>query len=474
MTKNTNFVSHKKSKQKVGNKPQLPLAESLVEGEIAINFAEGVETLSIKNDSGDVVTFSSDNYYSEKKLGSAFTGANSAVTVTDVIGENEEIIAAALTDLNERKLDASAYTPSEGGVWVSGTGLNSVVQKGSSGTASGDYAVSEGFKTVANEWAAHAEGTSTSATSYQAHAEGYNTLASASDAHAEGSTTIAQGGSSHAEGQNTSGTGIASHAEGRSSLAAGNYSHSEGFFTVANNAYEHASGKYNVSSMSTDVFGNSGNTLFSVGNGNESTRHNAFEVRQNGDIYIVNKNGQDVRLQDEIGNIDIDQVIDSGTSASTDAVSTSAVYGFVTSYTPSITVDQDFTNTASTNPISTKAVYSAITDNELVVSTALNDLKTNKFDASAITSYSSATEVNTALAGKSSTGHVHAADAVTAMTGYVASSTVSDISTSDTLNQAMGKLEARFGGIRIVTISQTDYDNLPTPRDSSILYVITD
>ena len=130
MGKNANFVSHKKSKLKnQDGSPQLPSASALVEGEIAINFAENVETLSIKNESGDVVTFSSDNYYTEKKLGSGFTGENSAVTVTealddlvgsgftsssitDVIIENEEIVSAALTDLDERKLDTSAYTPS--------------------------------------------------------------------------------------------------------------------------------------------------------------------------------------------------------------------------------------------------------------------------------------------------------------------------------------------------------------------------
>lgn len=91
MAKNANFVSHKKSKLKnQDGSPQLPLASALVEGEIAINFAENVETLSIKNESGDVVTFSSDNYYTEKKLGSGFTGANSAVTVTEAL-ENVEI-----------------------------------------------------------------------------------------------------------------------------------------------------------------------------------------------------------------------------------------------------------------------------------------------------------------------------------------------------------------------------------------------
>ena len=142
MAKNINYVSHKKSKVKINGKPQLPSADSLVEGEIAVNFAENVETLSIKNESGTVVTFSSDNYYSEQKLGSAFTGANSAVTVTDefglyvkktdvdqvidettsastnpiatkVVAENELIVSNALTDLDERKLDASAYTPTD-------------------------------------------------------------------------------------------------------------------------------------------------------------------------------------------------------------------------------------------------------------------------------------------------------------------------------------------------------------------------
>lgn len=114
MTKNINFVSHKKSKVKLDNgKPQLPLASALVEGEIAVNYAKDVETLSIKNESGTVVTFSSDNYYTGQKLGSGFTGANSAKTVTDVIEENERITAAALNDLEERKLDASAYTPTD-------------------------------------------------------------------------------------------------------------------------------------------------------------------------------------------------------------------------------------------------------------------------------------------------------------------------------------------------------------------------
>ena len=118
MAKNVEHVSHIKSKLKTNGLPQLPSPDKLVDGEIAINYAEGVETISIKNESGSIVTFSSDNYYAEKKLGSGFT--NNGVTVTEAIDDleymvvnKEEAIAAALNDLNGRKLDASAYTPTD-------------------------------------------------------------------------------------------------------------------------------------------------------------------------------------------------------------------------------------------------------------------------------------------------------------------------------------------------------------------------
>ena len=94
MAKNADHVQHLKSS--VVNElegirtPKLPNPSALTEGEIAINYADGVETISIKNVSGDIVTFSSDDYYTEKKLGSGFTGANSAVTVTEAL-ENIEI-----------------------------------------------------------------------------------------------------------------------------------------------------------------------------------------------------------------------------------------------------------------------------------------------------------------------------------------------------------------------------------------------
>lgn len=109
----TRHISHIKSKLTENGGPKLPAKNQLLEGEIAVNYAKGYETLSIKNESGDVITFSSDSYYTDKKLGSGFTGENSANTVTSVIESNERVVAASLNDLNERKLDASAYTPTD-------------------------------------------------------------------------------------------------------------------------------------------------------------------------------------------------------------------------------------------------------------------------------------------------------------------------------------------------------------------------
>ena len=113
MSKNVIHLQHVKSSVVESGKPKLPTASVLVEGEIAVNYADGYETLSIKSSSGNIKTFSSDEYYTEQKLGSGFTGDNSAKTVTDVIEENELVIASSLNDLNARKLDISAYTPTD-------------------------------------------------------------------------------------------------------------------------------------------------------------------------------------------------------------------------------------------------------------------------------------------------------------------------------------------------------------------------
>lgn len=148
-------------------------------------------------------------------------------------------------------------------VWEAGTGTNSVIVKGSLGTAGGNYSTVEGKGSVtggthteydltpdtADSSAgsyAHAEGRYTIACGKNgAHAEGDRTLASGSQSHAEGGITIASGNFSHAEGGQTVASGAGGHAEGRSTVASGSYSHTEGYSNIASATCAHAEGQGN-------------------------------------------------------------------------------------------------------------------------------------------------------------------------------------------------------------------------------------
>lgn len=90
------------------------------------------------------------------------------------------------------------------------------------------------------------------------------------------------------------------------SKANGFTSFASGWDNKSLNDYESSFGYYNVSVTGSTA---SGQTLFSVGNGTSSARHNALEIRQNGDIY-VNDGTNDVKLQDTI----------TGTAANTTAL----------------------------------------------------------------------------------------------------------------------------------------------------------
>lgn len=125
----------------------------------------------------------------------------------------------------------------------------------------------------------------------------------------------------------------------------GDYQFLNGYYLQANNNYETTFGQYNVSNSATTTYGDSGNTLFSVGNGTSSSaRHNAFEIRQNGDIYL-SLNGQDVKLQDQLGgsSITVDTALDSG----------------------------------STNPVENRVIYDKIDEIEQVTAAGLNALNDN-------------------------------------------------------------------------------------------------
>lgn len=111
MAKNIQHILHKKSNEANANgSPKLPTADVLSNGEIAINYKKGIETISIKNDNNEIVTFSSDNQINDlinsqliHSYDSASTATNAtydAKTITDTINENERIVAAAYNSIS--------------------------------------------------------------------------------------------------------------------------------------------------------------------------------------------------------------------------------------------------------------------------------------------------------------------------------------------------------------------------------------
>lgn len=195
-----------------------------------------------------------------------------------------------------------------------GTGGMSIKSLGAT-SASANHAAAFGQNTKATKVCAFAEGWGTTASGAKSHSEGDQTNATGGQSHAEGSLTYAIADHSHSEGYASSATsrvttmvGITTpygwnvrHSEGYSTIADNGCTHTEGLSTKALNVAEHSSGAYNVSYTASTTWGDSGNTLFSVGNGTaDNARHNAFEIRQNGDIYLT-KDGQDVKLQDQLG-----------------------------------------------------------------------------------------------------------------------------------------------------------------------------
>ena len=307
-----------------------------------------------------------------------------------------------------------------------GTGINSIIENNINNTASGQNSHAEGTTTLAGGSSSHAEGSYTSALTDSSHAEGSTTLANGRYSHAEGNRTKANGMHSHAEGSYTNANGMASHAEGYWTTAATDYSHTEGYQTITTNQSEHASGQYNVSNSATTTFGDSGNTLFSVGNGDWSARHNAFEIRQNGDIYL-SSGGTDIKLQDHLG----------GGS----------------SYTAGDGID--------------------ITNDVISV--------TGKVDTSTYNTFTAATD--TALASKADTATTYTKtetdNLVTAATSTKQDTLVSGTNIKTINNESLlgsGNITIQGGGNPTVELTQAEYDALVTAGTVSAdtYYIITD
>lgn len=86
MARNFEHIIHKNSNVVTNGSPRIPTSSQIEYGEIAINYAADNETISLKNSSNQIVTFSPDNRL---------------VKIADY-QKTQKVIAAALNDLNDR------------------------------------------------------------------------------------------------------------------------------------------------------------------------------------------------------------------------------------------------------------------------------------------------------------------------------------------------------------------------------------
>ena len=173
------------------------------------------------------------------------------------------------------------------------------------------------------------------------------------------------------------------------------YEFAAGYANECKNQAEVALGKYNVSSSATTSmeFGDSGNTLFSVGNGTaNNARHNAFEIRQNGDIYLT-KDGQDVKLQDQLGGGGGGGTVESAiTSGSTNAVESKAIWS-ATTYNKEVTLQWSGYNSTNYPQGCTKIKVENITsrsNNNIIFNdngTYVGRITINNFDSISVENY---------------------------------------------------------------------------------------
>lgn len=122
MAKNFEHLIHKNSSVTINGSPKLPTSSQIEYGEIAVNYAKGGETISIKNANNEIVTFKpSDNFATKEELEEIELGTATALNdlndrisssgddidaelteLAQIVEDNEKVTAMALINLNNR------------------------------------------------------------------------------------------------------------------------------------------------------------------------------------------------------------------------------------------------------------------------------------------------------------------------------------------------------------------------------------
>lgn len=265
-----------------------PTQESLEYGELAVNNSNEMSFISTKNSSGEVVRFSEDKTlvdWMERKTVFPYT----AVIDNINLDENKSNIEFKMNQLVAKNTPKSDDVNADGGFAIDMSRYAMIGANPSFKTISATtiYRVTSdniSGNTVDN--ALEEVYTRSKVTSMEED----NLLKFFQDG--EEISSISLSSLSPIKGGDGNNSAVVI---GDTQKANGEYSFAEGQNTVANNRSEHAMGEFNESNKASDTFGDSGNTLFSIGNGTSDTnRKNALEVMQNGDIYIYIKDANGV------------------------------------------------------------------------------------------------------------------------------------------------------------------------------------
>ena len=125
-----------------------------------------------------------------------------------------------------------------------------------------------------------------------------------------GQDNIASALHSFASGHATEATQECASAEGAYSKASGYASHAQNYGTVAPNAYETAIGKYN---KAVDSPSDVSTILFYIGNGeNDTDRHNALTVDENGNIETNEVQSILSKLSNSLSAVDLNDITEPG------------------------------------------------------------------------------------------------------------------------------------------------------------------
>lgn len=156
-------VLNKRSSALVNGEAKLPTSQQLDYGEIAINFASGHETLSIKNSEDEIATFSSDQYFK------------------DIIEENEYITSMALNDINSRLVSSASQIVNDVGFITGYTETDPTVPSWAKQSTKPSYTANEvGALPTGTTLDNVPDGTTRKLSNYATSANTHNAIANAS------------------------------------------------------------------------------------------------------------------------------------------------------------------------------------------------------------------------------------------------------------------------------------------------------